>query len=575
MRAAWRSRTSIIRFLGPLVTAALLGTLLPLVAPTPARAQEYTLGIDVSHHQGSINWQRVADSGHVFAFHKATEGATFTDNTYARNRAAAGDASIPFGAYHFARPDGGSKEAARADAIGEAEHFLSVAQPAPGDLLPVLDLEATGGLPQARLITWTQAWLDEIEASLDVKALIYSGPNFWQTNMGDTTTFAQQGFPLWIAHYTSASAPRTPAQNWNGEGWAFWQWTSCARIPGISGCADEDRFEGSDLSPYTIPGEPEPSPSPDPATPPSNESPPEIHGDTEVGGTMTATQGEWSGSQPQSYSYAWHRCEEDGTGCSAVLNGTNPSYEIVPADFGHRMRVTVTATNSAGSASQDSSPSEVVTDKQAPVVPRVVKPRRMHTLKSRLNVLWSRSEQDARYSVRYRSKTGAERFGDHQELVASTTERSTTLDARTGTVYCLSARATDVAGNTSDWGSEKCTTVPLDDRDLRASSSWARRSNRSFYLGTLTKTTRKTASLTARDLAGRDLFVVAQVCRGCGRVAVLLNGRRVGTVSMDARRTRPRQVLSAASFSRRKRGVVELVVISRGAPVKIDGLALS
>ena len=46
-----------------------------------------------------------------------------------------------FGAYHFARPDGSAN-----DAIEEADHFVDVAQLGQGDLLPVLDLERTGGL---------------------------------------------------------------------------------------------------------------------------------------------------------------------------------------------------------------------------------------------------------------------------------------------------------------------------------------------------------------------------------------------------------------------------------------------
>ncbi|MGH2806872.1 MAG: glycoside hydrolase family 25 protein, partial [Actinomycetota bacterium] len=217
-----------------------------LLVPAPARAQTYTLGIDVSHHQGPIDWQAVADSGHVFAFAKATEGATHTDTRYDANRAGAAAADIPFGAYHFAFPQGETLALARADASSEAQHFLTVAAPAPGDLVPVLDLERTNGLPSRRLIAWAQTWLDSVRSALGVQPLIYSGPHFWETNMADTTTFAEQGFPLWIAHYTGEPAPRTPAANWAGNGWSFWQWTNCAEIPGIDGCVDEDKFPGSD-----------------------------------------------------------------------------------------------------------------------------------------------------------------------------------------------------------------------------------------------------------------------------------------------------------------------------------------
>ena len=288
-----------------IVLAAASVTYLPV---QPALAQTYTLGIDVSHWQeengNTINWQKVADSGHVFAWHKATEGVTFIDDEYAGNRPDAAAVGIPFGAYHFARPSGGSIAAAQSDATAEAQHFLDVAQPVSGDLIPVLDLEASGGIPAARLIAWTKAWLDHVGGALDVKPLIYTGPNFWTTYMNDTTAFAVEGFPLWIAHYTTDPAPRVPASNWNGNGWSFWQWTSKAAIPGIVGNVDENRFAGADLTPYKIPGAPLPEPSPDPATPPLNQSPPTISGETEVGQPLQASNGSWTGSQPQSYSYA-------------------------------------------------------------------------------------------------------------------------------------------------------------------------------------------------------------------------------------------------------------------------------
>jgi GH25 family lysozyme M1 (1,4-beta-N-acetylmuramidase) len=552
------------------VFIALVAGLLPLAAP--AHAQDYTLGIDVSHHQGNINWNSVAESGHVFAFHKATEGATFTDNTYATNRAEAADAGIPFGAYHFARPQGGTITAAQADAVSEAEHFLEVAQPVPGDLLPVLDMEASGGLGSNRLIAWTQAWLDHVFQELEVRPLIYSGPSFWETNMADTTTFADQGFPLWIAHYTSAPGPRTPANNWNGNGWAFWQWTNCATIPGISGCVDEDRFSGSDLSPYMIPGAPEPEPSPDPATPPSNESPPAISGETEVGQTLNASTGTWSGSQPLSYSYAWQRCAEDGSGCTAVLNGTAPDYNLDPADYGHRMKVTVTATNSAGSSSSESSLSEVVTDTQAPSPPRVTEPQE---LTRRKNVLfkWNRSENLATYRVRYRASSKRGGFGDYQEPVEETDKTSVRIRATRGSTYCFEVRAKDTAGNESEWSNERCTTVPLDDRDLRRSSGWTRDSARSFYLDTSTETTRRGASLLARNVAAREIHLIAQRCPRCGKVAVHFDGRRIGTINLRANRKINQSVMLVARFRSLRRGNIELVTVTN-RPVSVDGLAL-
>ncbi|HEV3473686.1 MAG TPA: GH25 family lysozyme [Actinomycetota bacterium] len=552
-----------------------MSAVVPVVA-TSAQAQAYTLGVDVSHHQGTIDWSRVAESGHVFAFHKATEGATFTDDMYATNRSQAAAAGIPFGAYHFARPQGDSLAAAQADAVSEASHFLEVAQPAPGDLIPVLDMETTGGLGPARLIAWTQAWLDAIVSSIEVRPLIYASPNFWRTNLNDTTTFADQGFPLWIAHYTSGAAPTVPAANWSGHSWSFWQWTSCATIPGVSGCADEDRFPSSDLSPFIIPGEPEPQPSPGPAIPPTNESPPTISGDPEVGTTLSAHRGTWSGTEPISYSYAWYRCTEDGSSCSGILHqSTEPTYELEAADVGSRMKVRVTATNSGGASESDSALTEVVTDTSAPVRPRMIEPQAPRTLDRRVEVAWSEPEPDLSYDVRYRRAPASGRFGGATMLLHDSSETSRTVDATPGTTYCFSARATDAADNTSAWSSEACTNAPLDDRDLGAGMGWMRRSSADFYRGTFTQATRKGATLTVGKVRAREVHIVAQTCPSCGRVAVLFNGRRIARVNLRSTQAVDQQMLRAARFASIREGTIRIVVLSRRAPVRIDGLALT
>jgi GH25 family lysozyme M1 (1,4-beta-N-acetylmuramidase) len=70
----------------------------------PATSTLTLAGIDVSHHQGEVNWHAVAEAGISFAFAKATEGATFVDPQFLRNWALIKDAGIVRGAYHFFRP---------------------------------------------------------------------------------------------------------------------------------------------------------------------------------------------------------------------------------------------------------------------------------------------------------------------------------------------------------------------------------------------------------------------------------------------------------------------------------------
>jgi len=114
--------------IGMLAAAALVGA-------ARGNAATYALGVDVSHYQGTINWPQVAGSS-TFAFEKATEGKTLVDMTYPVNRMGAESVGIKVGAYHFARPTGSGDAALTADAITQADFFLSIAQPQAGELPP-------------------------------------------------------------------------------------------------------------------------------------------------------------------------------------------------------------------------------------------------------------------------------------------------------------------------------------------------------------------------------------------------------------------------------------------------------
>jgi GH25 family lysozyme M1 (1,4-beta-N-acetylmuramidase) len=344
-----------------------LGIVVVALALVPvAGAQTAPQGIDVSHWQGNIGWLQVGAAGFDFAFAKATEGTTYTDPTYGTNRTGAGAAGMKFGAYHFARPTAGSDAAAVASGIAQADYFVAYAQPRRGDLLPVLDLEKNGGLTVARLVLWTKAYLDQVYARTGVRPLIYASPSFWKTSLGDTPVFAQAGHRLWIAHWTSASLPLLPAGSWGGQGWTFWQWTDCSKIPGISGCVDGDRLNGSNLTPATIPALP--------AGLPANTSVPTVVGPPQTGKLLTATAGVWAGGKPVSFSYAWGRCDAAGAGCTPISGATKVSYTPVTADVGHALVVTATAQTASGTAAATSAPTLAIAGTGGAAAPRSTRP---------------------------------------------------------------------------------------------------------------------------------------------------------------------------------------------------------
>ncbi len=204
-------------------------------------------GIDVSRYQGTIDWAQVAASGQRFVIAKATEGLSYVDPTYAMNRAGAMAAGLVFGAYHFARPDLHPN-----DPIGEADHFVDTAQLSPRNIVPVLDLERSGDLTQTQLTAWILAWLGEVSTRTGVRPMVYTSPNGWANRTGDTTAVADAGYTLlWIANWF-VSEPTVPANDWQGNGWAFWQYSDCGTVPGIQGCVDLDWYKMSDFTPVTI-----------------------------------------------------------------------------------------------------------------------------------------------------------------------------------------------------------------------------------------------------------------------------------------------------------------------------------
>ncbi len=223
------------------VLAAVAASLIVVPAPRAMAAPTRVPGIDVSMWQGDVDWAAVASTPTRFAIMRATRGHDYVDPRYAEYLAEGSASGLVVGAYHRAKVS-----LAAGDARAEANHFVDVAQIEAGDVLPVLDIEEHGGLTVPQLTDWVRTWLARVFTRTGVRAMIYASPHFWRTYLGDTTWFADHGYPLWIAHW-GVQSPNVPAANWGGHGWTFWQWTSTGSVSGISTNVDRDRFNGSGL----------------------------------------------------------------------------------------------------------------------------------------------------------------------------------------------------------------------------------------------------------------------------------------------------------------------------------------
>jgi lysozyme len=233
---------------GTLIALAMttaFGAVLAFDARSAAATEPYRRGIDVSHWQAKPNWTEAKASGVEFVIAKASSNNAGRDPEYIRNRTRLRRLSIPFTAYHYARPDSGV-----GDAVIEADNFVDAAGLNGRNLLPVLDLESYGDLSPEQLIEWVATWMNRVEERLGVKAMIYTNAAFWVERMGDTRWFADNGYRLWIRHWY-VETPDVPAENWGGHGWTIWQHGK-APVPGIRSTVDQNYFNGTSFAPLRI-----------------------------------------------------------------------------------------------------------------------------------------------------------------------------------------------------------------------------------------------------------------------------------------------------------------------------------
>jgi fibronectin type 3 domain-containing protein len=94
--------------------------------------------------------------------------------------------------------------------------------------------------------------------------------------------------------------------------------------------------------------------------PPSNTSPPTISGTPQIGQTLSADPGQWSGTSPITFTYQWRSCNQNGVNCSDIFGATAQTYTLTVLDLGNTVRVDVTASNSGGSSSATSTATAVV-----------------------------------------------------------------------------------------------------------------------------------------------------------------------------------------------------------------------
>ena len=191
-------------------------------------------GIDVSKHQGTINWEELKRNAKIkFVYIKATEGSNYVDPRYKENIKNARKHGFKVGSYHYFTD--------LSSARMQFQNFIQNANRDEQDLLPVIDVEKRSKWTPQQLRDSVKVFADLIEDYYGCKPLIYTFETFFNKNLGK----AFEKYPIFIAKY-----PKGQEQpNINGVKWVLWQFSECGRFKGVKdNLVDMSRFNKG----YTI-----------------------------------------------------------------------------------------------------------------------------------------------------------------------------------------------------------------------------------------------------------------------------------------------------------------------------------
>jgi len=192
-------------------------------------------GIDVSHHNGIIDWESVKkmqfSDGNLrlkFCFLKATEGMKHSDKQFERNWKKLEGLGIKRGAYHFFVP--------WREPRSQAMNFINAVTLKKGDFAPVLDIEQNSLKSDSQIVSEIKIWLDIVQKHYGKKPIIYTNPNFYKKFIKGNF----EDYPLWMADYSKETLKGYGSSLW------FWQHNQKGWCEGVKGTVDYNVFLGSE-----------------------------------------------------------------------------------------------------------------------------------------------------------------------------------------------------------------------------------------------------------------------------------------------------------------------------------------
>lgn len=230
-------------------------------------------------------------------------------------------------------------------------------------------------------------------------------------------------------------------------------------------------------------------------------------------------------------------------------------------------RVTVNSTKSITATFGDAAPPAM------PTVGGVALSKAFQTDK-RFQVSWNAGEASS-YDVRYRQAGFSWNFEAPVTWQAATVSTGAFFTGTSGRTYCFSARAMDASLNSSDFGAEKCTAVPVNNTALAHRGAWAKKKGTGYFLGTFSLSSTRGSSLVLSNVQATRLAILVTKCPGCGTIKVYLGNKLLRRIRLASSSVKKKQVIELATFDSVRSGKLRAVVTTSGRPVKIEGIGVS
>ncbi len=188
------------------------------------------MGVDLSAHNGDVDFERVAAAGVDFVFLKASEGTDFRDPKFISNYNAARKAGIKVGAYHFFRFD--------SDGYRQGRNFLTAVDSLDLDLPLAIDIEDSGnptGHEADDVASSLRGMIFALEGSRN-KVILYTNKKGYDRYVRGRL----DEMPVWLCSFTNPPI--------SSDNWLLWQHSHRSHIDGISGEVDMNTFNGDSIS---------------------------------------------------------------------------------------------------------------------------------------------------------------------------------------------------------------------------------------------------------------------------------------------------------------------------------------